>query len=819
MKNPGHAIHELCFAMLAAPALALASTSVQAQSTGQSFVLEEIVVTAQKREQNIQDVPVAVTALSADSIIGNRIHGISDLNAVTPNLTIRPGAGGARFPQYSMRGLYTYGSALGTDKGVSLYIDDVYVQAAGGSLFEFADVEQIEVLRGPQGTLFGRNSTGGAISVRTRKPTGEFGIHQELTTGNYNQFRSKTRIDFPRVGPLSLTASYLRSERDGDTRNLGAGTAWDHSVSGKGILTSPKRLGDESVDGVFVAADLDFHEDLDLSYKFDLSDTDYTPNASGIAYLVTPATGIYGGVPTNFYNANAFYGASNPALMTPITTKRPKAVNNWYSTEGTNKVYGHNLTATWRVNDWATLKNVLAYRKMNLYTNYHFDGLGGLYIPGTSLPFLFTATNAKEINKQWSDELQLNITHDRFDLTAGVIHFQNDQEVSGIAGEYNMIAGAAIMGQGTPQVGTPFVVPANTGYVPPTVKAKSDAFYIQPEIHLTDQVDFVVGYRITRDNKKGKDVIPGVIQGTLPPNGIYETSNGRFEPIRYKDTRDTYLVGFNYKPVDNILTYVKYATGFISGGQLATIEFAPEKAKSYELGVKSELFDRRLRSNLALYHVDYSLIQQITLGSQTGQASAANFGQAVVPSADATAYGFEWENTLVAMDGLTLGANVGFTHFKYDQDTVFRGFDGSGGFVYVSGAPGFQSFNRPKWTGNLFAQYDGPQNIAGGYLSLRVDGQFKGKYLMTSDLTPGAGPTAQEDPALRKAATSPDQWLVNARLALSDIELRNARLGVSLWGKNVFNNRHIAQYVPAGFIGLAIYEQARTYGLDLTVDF
>jgi iron complex outermembrane receptor protein len=824
MKNPGHATHGLRFVLFTAPVLAvapaIAQAQAQAQAPAQAYVLEEIVVTAQKREQNIQDVPVAVTALSADSIVNNRIHGIGDLNAVTPNLTIRPGAGGTRFPQYTMRGLYTYGSALGSDKGVSLYIDDVYVQAASGSLFEFADIEQIEVLRGPQGTLFGRNSTGGAISVRTRKPTGEFGIRQELTTGNYDQFRSKTRLDFPRVGPLSLTASYLRSERNGDTRNLGAGTAWNHGPAtggAKGILTSPKRLGDERVDGVFVAADLDFHEDFDLSYKFDLSDTDFTPPAVGVAYLVTPNTLGYGGVPGNFSTANMFYGLSDPELMTPITTKRPKAVNNWYSTEGTNEIYGHNLTATWRVNDWATLKNVLAYRKMNLYVNNHFDGLGGMYLPGTNLPFLFTVTNGKEINKQWSDELQLNITHDRFDLTAGVIHFQNDQEVSGIAGEYNMMAGAAIMGQGTPLMGTPFVVPANTGYVPPSAKVKSDAFYIQPEIHLNDQVDFVVGYRITRDDKKGKDIIPGSISGVPGQPGYVHITSGSFDPnfspIRYKDTRDTYLVGFNYKPVDNILTYVKYSTGFISGGQLATIEFAPETAKSYEIGVKSELFDHRLRSNLALFHVDYGLIQQITLGSQTGVPSAANFAQAIIPSADATAYGFEWENTLVAMDGLTLGANVGFTHFKYDEDTVYPG------FVIVAGAPGFQNFNRPKWTGNLFAQYDGPQNIAGGYLSLRVDGQFKSEYLMTSDLSPGAGPTAEADPALRKAATSPDQWLVNARLALSDIELRNARIGVSLWGKNVFNNRHISQYVPAGFVGLAIYEQARTYGLDLSVEF
>ncbi|AMN46254.1 hypothetical protein ACG33_03860 [Steroidobacter denitrificans] len=800
--------HSLRSVILAGAALATVLPIVQTLAADQAFVLEEIVVTAQKRKQNIQDVPISVTALSSDSIVANRIESVNDLSAITPNLTVRPAAGANRSPQYSMRGIYTFGSALGTDKGVSLYIDGVYVQNAVGSLFQFADIEQIEVLRGPQGTLFGRNSTGGAISITTRRPTGEFGFRQELTSGNYSQFRSKTRIDLPRMGPLSLTASYLYSDRDGDTRNLGAGTVWDHGPAtggAKGFLTSPKRLGDEKVKGVFVAAEFDFHEDFDLSYKFDLSDTDFTPPAVGVAYLATPAAAELGGTPPST-TPYVFYNAS-PNLMTPITTKRPDAVNNWYSTDGVTKTYGHNLTANWRVNDWATLKNILAYRRTSLYINNQTDGLGGLIVPGTETPFVFVANNSGGFDKQWSDELQLNITRDRFDLTAGLIHFQNDQETLGIAGAFNSLQGAALMGQGTLFAGTPFVIPANSGFFRPSVKAKSDAFYIQPEIHLSDKLDFVVGYRITKDDKKGTEVMPGSV------SPVYSPSLGQSSPIRYKDTRDTYLVGFNYKPADNLLTYVKYATGYISGGQLATIEFAPETAKSYEAGVKSELLDRRLRSNLAVYHVKYGSIQQAALGSQTGIPSSIPFGQAIIPTADATAYGFEWENTLVPVDRVMLGAGVGYTRFKYDDDTVFSG------YRITHGAPGFQEYNRPEWTGNLFAQYDGPQIFAGGHLSARVDGQFKSKYLMTSDTSPGSGLTAQEDPVYRKAATAPDQWLVNARFALSGLEVRGSKVELSLWGKNIFDNGNIVQYSGLGFAGAVIYERARTYGLDLNVEF
>ncbi len=805
MKNHGSATRGLRYVLFAAPVLVSVPPVLQAQTADQASRLEEILVTAQRREQNIQEVPISVTALSASAIETNRILSMADLSGVTPNLTIRPGAGGGRNPQYSMRGIYTYGSGLGTDKGVSFYMDDVYLQTATGAIFEFADIEQIEVLRGPQGTLFGRNSTGGAISIKTRSPTGHAGFRQDLTYGNYGQFRSKTRFDLPRVGPLSLTASYMHSQRDGDTRNLGAGTVWNHEpASGRGLISSPGRLGDEDVDAVFVAADLDFHPDFDLSYKFDLADTDFTPPATGVAYMVTPATLAFGGVSPNLLGAYTFYNrSSNP--RTPISTKRPGAVNNWRTSAGHTKTYGHNLTANWRVNDDLTLKNILAYRKTDLYANSQLDGLGGLTVAPSGAPFLFVANNVGLLEDQWSDELQLNLTRERFSLTAGLIHFENDQETSGVDGEFNSLQGAAMVGQGTSAPGF-FVVPANIGYVRPNVTSKSDAVYAQPEIHLTDKLDFVVGYRFTRDKKNGTEIVPGTVQPFAPSRGVSS-------PIRYDDDRSTYLVGLNYKPMDNVLGYVKYSTGYISGGELATIEFDQETAESYEVGLKTDLFDERLRSNLALYHVDYGSIQQTALGAQTGIPSSIPFGQAIVPSADATAYGFEWENTIVPADWLTLGVNVGYTHFEFDDDTVFPG------YVVTHGVPGFQEFNRPEWTGNLFAQYDSPQTVAGGYVSMRVDGQFKSEYLLTSDTSPGSGPTAQEDPLLRDSATAPDQWLVNARLALSGIQIGGAKVEVALWGKNLFDNDNIIQYAYLSFAGAVIYERARTYGVDLSVEF
>src|SRR5438128_1193532 len=138
--------------------------------------LEEIVVTAQKREQRLQEVPAAVTALSKDALTANRVTSIMDLNSLVPNLRARVQPGGTNLGNYTMRGLVATGSVTGSDKGVAIYLDGVYLGAGSGSLYELADLERVEVLRGPQGTLFGRNSNGGAISFVTAEPRGTFGF-------------------------------------------------------------------------------------------------------------------------------------------------------------------------------------------------------------------------------------------------------------------------------------------------------------------------------------------------------------------------------------------------------------------------------------------------------------------------------------------------------------------------------------------------------------------------------------------------------------------------------------------------------------------
>jgi iron complex outermembrane receptor protein len=786
--------------------------------------LQEIVVTAQKRSESLQRVPVSVTALTAETLKADRIQTLADLNAVAPNLTVRLGAGGNQSPNYTLRGILGASSAAGQDKGVSPYLDGVYLQNQSGSLFDLGEIERIEVLKGPQGTLFGRNATGGAISIITKDPTGVFGGHQDFTFGNLGTFRSKTHLELPLFGPLSASLTYLHSQYQGDVRNLGAGTQWNYGPAthgAYGVETSPKWLGGDDTNGFQGALKLALNR-LTAVYKFDYTHDDYTPNAQGVDYL-----------PASFISQE--YAAS-PNPMTPITSKRPSAVNNWFSTPGRVENWGHNLTVRYQINDAVSIKNIASVRKTTQFDNFQLDGLGGLvnapvpglggFSPGVAIPFspggnphlaafnpaapfVFLGNNGYTREWQWSDEFQVNFTSEWATLTAGYLHFYDHITTAGYENAYNTSITQVIDGQNTALAGTSFVIPANPGYKFAHVATTSDAVFAQPEFHLTKQLDFVVGGRFTADDKNGAEYLPdqqiaAAATGLTPPIS---------SPIHYKHSQLTYLVGLNYRITDDIFSYVKFSTGFVSGGQLATLSYKPEEAASWEAGVKAELFDRRLRTDIAVFDVKYSNLQYDVSGLLTGVPATALFSQAVVTQGDAKAVGFEWENTFVPFKGLTLTGNAGYTNFQFEQNTI------AAGLAFVAGGPGYQPFQRPNWTGSLAGQYDGPEVWRGGYWTARLDANFRSAVLMTSNIATGPGPTSTVNPVVVRAATAPFQWIVNARLGLADVDLGPTRADIALWGRNILNNRDITQFVGLGPVGSVIYERAAAYGLDVSVKF
>ncbi|HKX80328.1 MAG TPA: TonB-dependent receptor [Novosphingobium sp.] len=767
------------------------STQAHAQGADTSVGVADIVVTAQKREQSLQDVPIAITAISQDALKANRIINVLDLAGQAPNLTLRNTAGGSGVPNFSMRGSVSYGNVAGTDKAISLYLDGVYMGNAAGSAFEMPDLERIEVLRGPQGTLFGRNSTAGAISIITRDPGGEFGLTQQLTYGNYNQFRSATRVESPQIGPFSASISYTHNERDGDMKNLGAGTVWDRTGAvgpQKGFTVSPKRLGNQNVEAVFAALKFEPSDDFKMVYKFDWMENHFTPEGGGTVVFLPARLGAGGGPLAAAYAANGV-----PLIA---DGKKPKAVWNQYATPGYQTLQGHSLTSTYVVDDSLSIKNILAYRKSLIYVNTSFESLGPLVVtpavaallatrPGFTpesaaaligSPFIGAVTGSEASSEQWSAELQVNYDSDFLTLTAGAIWFKMDT-----------VLGAADNLRGTSLTNQPVLkyrIPSgernlnfNTG--------KALAGYVQAEVHLTRQLDVVGGFRLTQDKKSGDAY-------------VFRNNVQNFFQFTYKKTRPSYLIGVNFKPNNDILLYAKYSTGFVSGGSVAGVAFPAETVKAWEGGVKADLLNGRLRANLALFKADYDDLQASATGA-TLQPPNPSLPLIILREADLHTKGFELELSAVPVRGLTLNAGLGMTDNKFTNvSTILRP---NGGLPTV----------RPKWTSNLSAQYETDPLVGDASLMFRVDATWRSRMRLLSNLAY----SIEYDPIV----TAKPTWKLNSRIALRGVKFGSGTAELAVWGKNLANSTPPGQPIDFTFTGFTAWEQSRTYGVDLTLEF
>ena len=743
--------------MLMAGVATTTTAYAQADQNRPGGGIAEIVVTAQKREQSIQDVPTSVTALTAETLEINRVQNIKDLDSISPALTVTTVPAGNSGPIYSMRGVIGAGAAPGADKGIALYIDEVYIGTASGSAFDIADIERIEVLKGPQGTLFGRNSTGGAISITTRGPRGEFHLKQKVTVGNYGRLESRTRIDTPQIGPFSAALTFGHSERRGEIRNLGGGTVWNGSRAGlSSRLVAVNWLGSENTETWAASLKADISADFDVVYKFDHTSGQFTEQ--GVGQIA----------PHPLPSVNAFNAASGFPLF--VSERRPKAVNNWATVPSQVKATGHVLTANWQATDSLRVKNVAAFRKNSYFGPLNdLYGTGGLFA-APNVPFFTVVTLSAGQDKQWSDELQVDYDSSFLHVTAGGIYFKQ-KNAKGAAGTgFNSISFSPAPGFVLPVPATPTQLSE--------VTVKSWALYAQGEIHVLDTLDLVAGARYTDDQKRG-------IDRSTPAGGN----------LNYDGNRWTYNLGVNYQPNDDILVYAKYSTGYISGGKLATLSYNPEIAKSWEAGLKADWLDRRFRTNLSVYSVKYSDLQLAGSGLAFGVPLAS---QVLVNAGDAKAKGFELEMIVLPVDSITLGVNLGYLDFKYTR--LDPRFEASGQTVPTQ---------RPKWTANLSAQYETPPLVGDTRATWRIDANYRGAH---------AG-TAYTSAALQAEGRIPKSWVVNSAFSISDIAITGDVTGkVSLWVKNLFDEDTPRYILLAPFSAAATYERARSYGIDLTFE-
>lgn len=360
-------------------AFGLAATPASAQGDT-SDGIEDIVVTAQKKVESMQDTPISIMAFGETALENKAISGMGDLTAQVPNLQLTPFPGNATAQRIYIRGIGSNTDQFTQDPSVAVYIDGVYVARSQGLATEVADLERIEVLRGPQGSLYGRNATGGAINFITSAPQlGEWSAKQNFTLGNLDHIRSRTLINVPIGDTVAAQLSFFRAKRDGVTRNLGTGV---------------DRFGDQDRTAYRAALLWAATPDLEFRYSYDRTEIKDTPA----------------------------FAASVPYY--PETPSRPHEGSPDVRDLARNDVVsqGHNLTATWDISSQAQIKSITAYRKLSSFTNQD-------YLSGVFGPFAASVVVFDQHQEQFSQELQLvgNIG-DRLDYAFGLYYFTEDAD-------------------------------------------------------------------------------------------------------------------------------------------------------------------------------------------------------------------------------------------------------------------------------------------------------------------------------------------------------------------------------------------------------
>jgi iron complex outermembrane receptor protein len=798
-----------------------APTTTQAQTQDSSGV-EDIIVTAQRREQRLQDVPLAVTAIAGDTLATNRVRNVTDLTGLAPGLVSRANAGGNGSPQFSMRGIQASASAASQDRQIGLYLDGVYLGGTRGAIFDIPDMERVEVLRGPQGTLFGRNATAGAISFVTRNPTGQLGFRQEITVGNFAQFRSRTTFDTPQMGAFSAYFTYVHDQRDGDVRNLGAGTTFDRTspFTNTGLQSSPKTLGGKNQENIFAAVKFQPSDDFKMTYKFDWGDGHAVSDVRTV--VVINPNDLVGGLLTQILALQpAGGGRFGPTGLNP-GNQRPDAFNNGFNEESYLKTQGHNLTTEWRASDSLTFKNITAYRKSRVFAPTTIAGLNGLeytaavkalytapqaFLGGASYANIFDRTfNGTEpvgsffgvyegqtygVNSQFSTEFQAIYNSKPVDVTVGAIYYWADALESGLPGYAPNPAFSPL----------PQLLPLGNVQIS-KAKTNSYAAYAQADIHLTSQLDLQLGGRITHDKKNTSLDQLGVLTGDRTTGTITGTVPSPVGGSVFTVTKPSFTVGLNYKPTRDTLIYGKASTGFLSGGAVGTLTFEPETVLAFEAGLKTEILDRRLRINVALWQATYKHNQFAQSGATVGHPE---LGVVVVDGGTRKTKGVELEVQARLADGLTVGGQVGYSNIKLEDVNP----------IFLKTQKSYRIIGNSEWVGNVNGQYITRPLFDEATMLFRIDANYQGKSWTITDPD-----IATNIPAFAPYQSSPARWIVNTRVALRDIPLGRVKGEVAVWSRNLTNNRDTLFPFQFGTILYTnSYQSARTFGADFVLKY
>jgi len=580
----------------------------------------DIVVTARRRAESLQDVPIAVSAYDATALSNLQADNLSAIQYATPNLYLDQGDAGNAV--IYIRGVGQNDSLAFADPGVGVYVDDVFIARSQAAFLDVFDVERIEVLRGPQGTLYGRNTIGGAIKFVSTRPTDRFTGYFEGGVGNYDQLIAKGRVSGPLSDTLKGKLAYSWQRRNGYARNgfTGRDDGDVRSISGRAsLLFEP-------------TADLEFLLTGDV--KIDRPDTSRSPARA------TPITGFSGG-----------------RLVTLPAATDPYRVDANANGLNDQTGWGTALTARWNASDAVTLESISSYRRFLFDLNLDTDG--------SSLPILDIYLRQRQ--RQFSQELRFTYDRpDRFTFTGGLYYFSDrDDTLSG----YDDGA-ATLFGQPVTAFGFPTSSLADTRQDTDSYAAFGDA-----TVQLTPELSLAAGLRYTHEERRSGrrfefffDPRLSVI-GNPPPFLAGAGIAGR--PIAGEVDFDAFTprASVSWQPNRDLLFYASASRGFKSGGfdgrannDFGFRAFRPEYVWAYEGGTKTTWAGGRLTANLAVFYNDYTDLQVTSFGSDPVTGA---FVSLFTNAASARSWGAELEVAARLADGLDVNGSLGLLDAKY----------------------------------------------------------------------------------------------------------------------------------------------------------
>jgi iron complex outermembrane receptor protein len=724
----------------------------------------EITVTARHQEERAQDVPIALAVVSGEALERTGGYTLPDIQARTPSLTAYNS--NPRNSSVGIRGIGISSASDGLDTSVGVYIDDVYLGRPGMALSDLIDVERIEVLRGPQGTLFGRNNSAGVLNITTRKPEFEFGGTAEVSGGNYGYNQERVSVTGPIIDDvLAFRLTGFNTSRGGVLPNTKTGVAGNS-------------IGRSGVRGQLLAKPTD---NLTIRLIADYSKEDDTCCVSATK-LVLPASlsaatsrtlqalAAFGYVPRG--NATA---SQNNAIQNMITDQK-----------------GVSLQADWDLGG-VDLTSVTAWRY------WHFSPLQD----SDSTPIDIIQVNvAQTKTNQYSQELRLSSKPGRFNWQVGAFAFHNRLTDHFILNQFGYDAGAfytTYARLANPAAAAIVIAPGSQYLDDVDTSTTSFAGFGQANFEVTGKLTLTAGIRYTHDKRTGTSVTSTA--GT--PNAA--TSIPFNYDVTVTDSNVSYLLSAAYKVTPDVLFYASYSTGYKGSGLNLNsaispgtpLVLAPEKVRNWEAGIKSQLFDKRLTFNLSAFWTELSGLQANIVPTNGNRSYLANVG-------DVRSRGIEVDANWHVTPELTLTANGSFNQAIYTSYPNAPCPVGVTGVCNLTGRPLWQA---PKWIANAILDYERA-------LSRNVDGYAVAQISYRSS-TYGA---ADDGPY----SLIPAYAVANLR---AGVKFAQGKYDLSVWASNLFDKRYYQNLGTTQIVGASAFAYAgqlgtpRTWGATLRASF